>query len=82
MDHPGNVKLRKVIVERYQAYEACAREEKKYMTEEIVAMMKESSRFLKREGDFFIEVDDEAARLKISHCFRDMRKKKIVKNTS
>ena len=76
MDHPGNVKLRKVLVERYQAYEDCPREKKKYMTEEIVAMMKESSRFLKREGDAFIEVPDEVARRKISHCFRDMRKRK------
>ena len=76
MDHPGNVKLRKVIDESYQEYEGCHREEKKYMTTKIVATMKESSRFLKKEGNDWIEVDDESARLKISHCFRDLRKKK------
>lgn len=76
MDHPGNVKFRKVIDESYQAYEACPRESKKHMTAKIVAMIKESGRFVKREGNGWVEVDDEAARLKIGHCFRDLRKKK------
>ena len=58
-------------------YEAVGKFQKTIVAERIVNMIRESlGRFLKWEKDKgWVEVDDEAAREKISHFFRHLRSK-------
>lgn len=76
VEHPGNLKFRNIVGMQMDEYEAASRMEKTSMTEKIVQMVKESDgRFLKRDdGGDWEEVDQETARRKVAHAFRNRRK--------
>eukprot|EP00980_Cylindrotheca_fusiformis_P001632 scaffold368_cov125-Cylindrotheca_fusiformis.AAC.10 len=73
-DHIGNVRYR-FLVERYkEQYDQASNFDKTAMAFMIIKMVKESSgRFLKDNGDGWIEVDDDKVRAKVSHSFRTLR---------
>ena len=75
-DHSGNLRYRNYIEDYMERYEqAKKRIEKTDLTSEIVRLVKESSgRFLRQDGCGWVEVDDDAARDKVSHSFRNRRK--------
>jgi hypothetical protein len=77
-NNPGNIRLRKLIDASRGKYETAKILEKTLIAEQIVQSVKDlSSRFLKQDckGGGWIEVDEAAARDKISHIFRDKRRK-------
>lgn len=76
VEHPGNLDFRNLVGKRMEEYEAASRLEKTCMTETIVQMIKnKDGRFLKRDdGGGWEEVDDETARKKVAHAFRNRRK--------
>ena len=76
VEHPGNMKFRNIVGRHMEEYEAASRLEKTCMTEHIVELVKSSDgRFLKRDdGGDWEEVDDETARKKVAHAFRNRRK--------
>jgi hypothetical protein len=75
--HPGNVRLRKLIDSTRPKYEGAKLSEKTSIADQLVQHIKGSGgSFLKKgDGDGWIEVADETAREKISHAFRDSRRK-------
>jgi hypothetical protein len=77
-DHPGNVRVRKVVKLHKARYCQAKRNEKTDIADEIVTCMKNAGsggRFLKRgvEGlaGSWVEVSDEEARDKVSHMLRE-----------
>lgn len=76
-NHPGNVRLRHWIDSSRTKYENAKLLEKTLIAERIVHTIKGlSGRFLKQDGDGgWVEVGDDLARDKISHAFRDQRRK-------
>eukprot|EP00934_Nitzschia_sp_Nitz4_P002914 Nitzschia sp. Nitz4//scaffold95_size97785//49428//50956//NITZ4_004668-RA/size97785-augustus-gene-0.99-mRNA-1//1//CDS//3329560475//2904//frame0 len=76
VEHPGNLRFRTIVGMKMDEYEAASRLEKTCMTENIVQLVKDSrGRFLKRDdGGDWEEVDDETARKKVAHAFRNRRK--------
>ena len=74
-DHPGNFRYRHVIENHMLRYEQSSkRVEKTNLTSEIVQVVKGyGGRFLKQENGGWIEIDDESARDKVSHSFRNLR---------
>lgn len=82
--NPGNLSLRRMVEEALPMYNfADSRAEKTNMTLEIVQKIKsDGGRFLNRDDDFtWKEVDNEMAREKVAHAFRNQRrpvKKKIA----
>jgi hypothetical protein len=82
-DHPGNIRLHKVIDNMRSRYELAEKWEKTVIAEEIIAIIKDASgRFLKVEGDGWVEVDMEVAREKVSHTFRSRRRPKALATMS
>lgn len=72
-EHGGNVLMRKIIAEYIPTYRAMAKKEKGGIPLKVLQRIKEGGgRFLKRETDYgwWFEVSDDAAREKISICFR------------
>jgi hypothetical protein len=84
MKHPGNMSMRKLLEERWERYEgAVYRQEKMDIAWEVVfEIQRGHGRFLREEPPYgwFVEVDRDAARQKISIAFRDIvqRKKKRI----
>jgi len=76
VDHPGNLKFRRLVDVYMRKYEEAERLEKTCIAEAIVQMIQESNgRFLKKEpGCEWEEVDGPAARKKVAHAFRNRRK--------
>jgi len=75
-NHPGNTRLREFIDANLEAYEGAKLLEKTLIAERVVQQVKSlSGRFLKQAGSGWAEVKDESAREKISHAFRDRRRK-------
>jgi hypothetical protein len=76
-NNPGNIRYRLMIDESRTAYEKAKLLEKTLIAERIVKDVKTfSGRFLKHGGNGgWVEVDDDTAREKISHAFRDKRRK-------
>lgn len=75
-EHLGNVRLRYLVESLAVTYNnAKNTAEKKTITSQVVSLVHQSGgRFLKdKSGAGWIEVDDEAARLKVSHIFRNLR---------
>ena len=73
-DHPGNSKLHYLIEANRSRYEVAHKWEKTVIASEIVAIIKDSSgRFLRVDGNAWVEVDSEIAREKVSHTFRSRR---------
>ena len=80
--HPGNIRLRGMCDDSKELYNASAKKGKTQITEKIVKAIKVSGRFLKEDGFGWVEVDDEVARLKVSHTFRDRSKNNEKKNNN
>lgn len=76
MEHPGNVRFRSIVGLQMDEYEMATRLEKSLITEKIVQAIRDSDgRFLKRDdGGEWEEVDQETARKKVGHAFRNRRK--------
>jgi len=76
MKHPGNVAMRELLNQRGTRYEQAAFKEKKAIAKEVVMEIKQGGgRFLREDtnhGYFFVEVDDETARQKVSNALRDV----------
>jgi hypothetical protein len=82
-EHTGNLRALH-LVEMYRVeYEKAGKTEKTAITNRIIQIIHESlGRFLKWERHGWVEVDDNAAREKISHYFRHLRSKTISKDDS
>lgn len=76
VEHPGNVRFRSIVGLQMDEYEMATRLEKSLITEKIVQAIRDSDgRFLKRDdGGEWEEVDQETARKKVGHAFRNRRK--------
>jgi hypothetical protein len=77
MKHPGNVAMRKLLETRQDRWEAAAFKDKSGLTWEVVhEIMRGGGRFLREDSNgWFVEVEDEVARSKVSIAFRDMVKR-------
>ena len=70
----GNLLLKKIIGKNSLRYENASRFEKMAVSQAVYLRMKKGgSRFLKREGTYWIEVDESVAREKIAHGFRNYK---------
>jgi hypothetical protein len=74
-EHMGNLRFRYCVESRAKQYDSAAgTSEKKKITHEIVQSVKDSTgRFLKDDAAGWVEVEDDVARLKVSHAFRTLR---------
>ncbi|CAJ1966142.1 unnamed protein product [Cylindrotheca closterium] len=84
MGHHGNRILRNLVEEHMETYEAASRQHKKVVSSEVVDLIKKKGRFLREHLHGWVEIDTEAARMKVSHAFRDFRassKKTFGKDT-
>jgi hypothetical protein len=73
-EHFGNLRYH-ILLDHYQdAYEGAKKFEKMQIAQRIVSLVHEyNGRFLRQEGAGWCEVDDSAARDKVSHAFRTRR---------
>ena len=72
--HPGNLRYHHIVESYHGQYENAAKLEKTNLAKTIVQRMKASGgRFLKQDGIGWLEIDDDAARYKVSHTFRNHR---------
>ncbi|CAB9517664.1 Transfer protein [Seminavis robusta] len=75
-NHTGNARAAHISEMFRDKYEAAGKFEKTAIAERIVTMIRESQgRFLKWEDDAWVAVDQQAARNKISHFYRNTRNK-------
>ena len=74
-DHTGNVRYRNLVEKYKNKYEeATSKVDKTALALVVLKIIQEASgRFLKDEGDGWVEVDDDTARAKVAHCFRTIR---------
>jgi hypothetical protein len=74
-NHVGNIRFRYLVLQYQERYDEASKQEKTKFAVEIVAMTKKrKGRFLRDDGAGWLEVDDCAAREKVSSCFRSFRK--------
>lgn len=78
-EHVGNMRLRILVQDCKPVYDNASRKEKTLLSQEIVESVKKNSLFLKEEDIGWVEVDDNVARLKVSHTFRDIAKDNLKK---
>ena len=73
--HPGNLRYRQLIQSYMEQYEVCRKRiEKTELTSQVVQIVHNSSgRFLRQDGCGWVEIDDDAARDKVGHSFRNLR---------
>lgn len=72
--HAGNLRYHHIIESYHSVYEKAQKLEKTNLSKLIVQKMKDGGgRFLKQDDVGWIEIDDEAARYKVSHTFRNHR---------
>jgi hypothetical protein len=72
--HDGNLNYHYVVEGYHDRYERASKLEKTQIAKTIVDKIHEQGgRFLKQEDAGWVEIDDEAARTKISHTFRNHR---------
>lgn len=73
-DHIGTARYRNLVAKYRDFHEQASNFDKTAMAFMIINIVKESSgRFLKDNGDGWVEVDDNTAREKVSQCFRSFR---------
>jgi hypothetical protein len=73
-EHTGNLRFRHIVENQREIYEHAMKLEKTLLAREIVEhLQKTGGRFLKRDRAGWAEVDDETARYKVSHSFRNKR---------
>jgi hypothetical protein len=76
-EYPGNLRLQEIIEKHWSRYQVADRFEKTVITMEIVTATKSSGgRFLKKDGDSWILVDDTVAKDRVSHSCRNITQKK------
>ena len=77
MTHPGNVRMREIIESKLGEYESSRQLAKTKISSQVVHSIKDAGgRFLKQDASGnWEEVDTETCRDKISHLFRDQRRK-------
>jgi len=74
-EHIGNMRLRNLVEDCKPVYDNATRKEKTLISQEIVENVKKNSHhFLKDENEGWVQVEDNVARLKVSHTFRDVVK--------
>jgi hypothetical protein len=72
--HPGNLRYHHIIESFEDRYESAMKLEKTTIAKEIVQQIKDAEgRFLKQDNTGWVEIDDAAARYKVSHTFRNHR---------
>jgi hypothetical protein len=72
--HDGNLNYHYVVEGFHERYEQASKLEKTQIAKTIVdKILEQGGRFLKQEDAGWVEIDDEAARTKISHTFRNHR---------
>ena len=72
--HPGNLRYHHIVDSHQAEYEAMQKLAKTNLSKQIVEMFKQGGdRFLKQDEGGWLEVDDESARYKVSHSFRNHR---------
>jgi len=82
-EHTGNLRAAHLVEMHQREYEKAGKFEKTEIAERIVSIINESlGRFLKWEENGWAEVDNDAAREKISHFFRHLRSKVPAKGDS
>jgi hypothetical protein len=75
-NHPGNLRVRFLMESLLPRYDELPRREKATVTQQVIVEVKQGgSRFLKQVdgGGVWQEVNDVAARKKVSHDFRTLR---------
>ena len=73
-ESPGNFRFRYLLETHRDQYERVSKFEKTVVAESILRLIKDSSgRFLKQGDCGWTQVEDEMARKKISHAFRNLR---------
>lgn len=83
--HPGNLRMRCLIVEYFEQYNTSHKRDKPAITDSIFQKLKDSGcRFLRHDNDQggYSEASDVTAREKISHGFRNLRIDKSKKNAA
>jgi hypothetical protein len=77
-EHTGNMRATHLVEMHQQEREQASKYQKTDISDRIVNIIHEShGRFLKWEDDGWSEVDHDEAREKISHFFRQLRRKKL-----
>ena len=72
---PGNMKLKATVDELLPMYNSLEKEDKIELARQVLAVVKESGgRFLSKESDVWMVIDDKIARSKIATLFRNRRK--------
>jgi hypothetical protein len=72
--HTGNLRYHHTIESYEDRYESAMKLEKTTIAKEIVQQIKDAKgRFLKQDSTGWVEIDDDAARYKVSHTFRNHR---------
>ncbi|CAJ1945962.1 unnamed protein product [Cylindrotheca closterium] len=75
--YEGNKRMRRIVTDRQKAYEKAEKGRKVDVAQEVVDMVHESSgMFLKQAddgGEYWVAVDNESARTKVSAAFRTLR---------
>jgi hypothetical protein len=80
---PGNLRLRHLLQEHRGQYEEASKFEKTVVAEIVLKIMKDSGcRFLKKTKLGWVECEDQVARDKISHAFRNLRGMPYIINPS
>jgi len=84
MKHPGNVGMRNILEREAHLWETATNQEKARVARKVVSEIKKGGgRFLKEHPDgWYVEVDDETARQKVSIGFRDLMKRKRTREES
>ena len=73
-NHPGNKRLRDLVDLNAKRYDKAAKGDKKGIAQEIVDTIKQSGGyFLKQDGNKWIPVENDVARVKVSATFRTQR---------
>mmetsp|Transcript_12367 Transcript_12367/g.29440 ORF Transcript_12367/g.29440 Transcript_12367/m.29440 type:complete len:456 (+) Transcript_12367:38-1405(+) len=73
-NHPGNKRLRQLVDAYTKRYDKAQKGDKKAIAQEVVDAIKHSGGyFLKQDGNKWIRVDNEVARVKVSATFRTQR---------
>ncbi|CAJ1959509.1 unnamed protein product [Cylindrotheca closterium] len=74
-EHPGNMELREWIRKHQTSYEVAQKYEKKNLVLQVIGMVKgRGGRFLKDVGGCWSEVEEDVARAKVGHLFRDKKR--------
>lgn len=82
-EHTGNLRALHLVEMHRTAYERAGKNEKTAIADRIVQIIHESlGRFLKWEKEGWVEVDAFVARDKVSHFFRHLRSKTLIKDES